>query len=299
MRRSSNSLHRIHISIHMERSYSLPTCTAWWHPRRRQRQRRVAGHMPGQCTLSAMLQDVIPSWWQAHNMRAAALPQLPPFTTRVPPCAVAVSPGPGHRARWRPWRRASLTSPGCKPRHSGASQLKSGSWTCAQMYTCHSPSHTMLAAGLANPSVCSRHRSSAAPHWPRTMASGGEKPRALVLGAEDRTVVVTRLARSVLRFQDDFLSRESSPAGLLCQAGRRSGALPMLAVLHVVSPRYRTARPGAAVPRHCVKASHTLGPSRCPPRPHERVPTLLAAGLAPRRRGGQPDCANDKGRAPQ
>lgn len=53
-----------------------------------------------------------------------------------------------------------------------------------------------------------------------------EVPRALCLTPEDRGVIVGRLARAVLRFQDEFLSRESSPAGLLCQARlRRLSAL--------------------------------------------------------------------------
>lgn len=53
----------------------------------------------------------------------------------------------------------------------------------------------------------------------RTMA--GEEPsgpRSLVLTAQDRAIVVSRLARAVLRFQDSFLCSEGSPAGLLCQA---------------------------------------------------------------------------------
>jgi hypothetical protein len=41
--------------------------------------------------------------------------------------------------------------------------------------------------------------------------------RALVLTPQDRGVIVSRLARAVLSFQDNFLSRESSPSGLLCQ----------------------------------------------------------------------------------
>jgi hypothetical protein len=102
------------------------------------------------------------------------------------------------------------------------------------------------------------------------MASG-EKPRALVLSAEDRTVVVTRLARSVLRFQDDFLSRDSSPAGLLCQAGRCWGPLPWLPVLHVGSPACRTAAAyatylGAAPkpPTPCAASRWPALPSRKP-----------------------------------
>ena len=44
-----------------------------------------------------------------------------------------------------------------------------------------------------------------------------QQPRALVLAEDDRIVVIKRLARAVLKFQDKFLDRESSPAGLLCQ----------------------------------------------------------------------------------
>lgn len=48
--------------------------------------------------------------------------------------------------------------------------------------------------------------------------------RALVLTPQDRGVIVGRLARAVLSFQDNFLSRESSPSGLLCQVRRRRHA---------------------------------------------------------------------------
>ena len=50
------------------------------------------------------------------------------------------------------------------------------------------------------------------------------------------------------------------------------------------------------IPRCCAKATHPL---RCVsvarPALTKAVRTLLAAGLAPRRRGGQPDCAEDQG----
>eukprot|EP00887_Chlorella_sp_A99_P004335 scaffold15.g4335.t1 len=36
-------------------------------------------------------------------------------------------------------------------------------------------------------------------------------------GTQDRQILISRLARAVLAFQDSFLAREGSPAGLLCQ----------------------------------------------------------------------------------
>lgn len=48
--------------------------------------------------------------------------------------------------------------------------------------------------------------------------------RALVLTPQDRGVIVGRLARAVLSFQDTFLSREASPSGLLCQVRRLAAA---------------------------------------------------------------------------
>ena len=53
-----------------------------------------------------------------------------------------------------------------------------------------------------------------------------QAPRALVLQAEDRAVLIARLARAVLRFQDEFLSAEASPAGLLVQVRRGGGGGP-------------------------------------------------------------------------
>nr|BBA57679.1 nitrate assimilation regulatory protein [Parachlorella kessleri] len=53
-----------------------------------------------------------------------------------------------------------------------------------------------------------------------------QQPRALVLAEDDRIVVIKRLARAVLKFQDNFLDRESSPAGLLCQASSTLVWLP-------------------------------------------------------------------------
>lgn len=69
-----------------------------------------------------------------------------------------------------------------------------------------------------------------------------QQPRALVLSSLDRDVVIRRLARAVLKFQDEFLERDSSPAGLLCQVSAgllvwpsalRTAAGPGLLVLHL------------------------------------------------------------------
>ncbi|KAL4420427.1 hypothetical protein ABPG75_010083 [Micractinium tetrahymenae] len=46
----------------------------------------------------------------------------------------------------------------------------------------------------------------------------GEPPRALVLQHSDRQLVIGKLARSCLSFQEAFLTKPKSPAGLLCQA---------------------------------------------------------------------------------
>ncbi|PRW21123.1 RWP-RK domain-containing transcription factor [Chlorella sorokiniana] len=53
--------------------------------------------------------------------------------------------------------------------------------------------------------------------WRRVGSPRMSDVRALVLTPQDRGVIVSRLARAVLSFQDNFLSRESSPSGLLCQ----------------------------------------------------------------------------------
>ena len=56
-----------------------------------------------------------------------------------------------------------------------------------------------------------------------------EGPRALVLAHEsDKVLVIKRLARAVLKFQDIFLSQEEGrPAGLLCQVRWHVPLLPI------------------------------------------------------------------------
>ena len=90
---------------------------------------------------------------------------------------------------------------------------------------------------------------------PGTMPAGGRQaggqeeapaaPRALCLTPEDRGVIVGRLARAVLRFQDEFLSRGDSPAGLLCQA--RPGTP------HDCRESHAGGRAPLARCRHCVR----------------------------------------------
>lgn len=58
---------------------------------------------------------------------------------------------------------------------------------------------------------------------PTSMPTTGEAPRALCLAAADRDVIVRRLGAAVISFQQAFLSREQSPAGLLCQVRQRRG----------------------------------------------------------------------------
>ena len=116
-------------------------------------------------------------------------------------------------------------------------------------------------------------------------SAAGEKPRALVLSAEDKQIVIQRLARAVLRFQEAFLSRDSSPAGLLCQASartRKPGAL--LAV---------SQRPPSGVRRSWTRRDnisgvisvhshrHTSDPAG---NPLDTAPAPLCAGLAARGR---------------
>lgn len=82
--------------------------------------------------------------------------------------------------------------------------------------------------------------------------------RALVLTPQDRRVVVGRLARAVLSFQDTFLSRESSPAGLLCQvrpaaaASRAAACVPGACCLAVTAVWPWVDASAADVARHCL-----------------------------------------------
>jgi hypothetical protein len=193
---------------------------------------------------------------------------------QLPPCAAVFRPAPPTVFSWAPaygasGQHVSLASPGRKPWQSGSIWGPGP----AQNLLCHCPGHSMGNAGRPCGEILGRaacHRSSPGPCWQPAMASGGEKPRALVLSADDRTVVVTRLARSVLRFQDDFLSRDSSPAGLLCQAGRRWGALPWLPVLHVGSQACRTAAAYATDLGAVPKPPTPCARSRCPALPSRK-----------------------------
>lgn len=128
----------------------------------------------------------------------------------------------------------------------------------------------------------------------------GEPPRALVLQHSDLQLVIGKLARSCLSFQEAFLTKPKSPAGLLCQVGMGNG----LRLLHLRLPRALSdlsnpqnarkqrwvAAPGS-LERGAVSDELFLAGSGA-----ERVATRpCAAGVDSRCCGGQPDCAQDQG----
>lgn len=137
-----------------------------------------------------------------------------------------------------------------------------------------------------------------------TMPAAGEVsppplPRSLVLTTEDRSIVVSRLARACLHFQDTFLSRKGSPAGLLCQVRALQGPLrrcrrpapAMGATLFRVQPEQPAYRAQARLCRsplllHGVGSSGAQTSVHCSDSPE---------GMAARGGGRKPDCAEDEG----
>ena len=122
----------------------------------------------------------------------------------------------GHRQQFtRPPRQPG----GCRSLSRAAAP--SASPGCSALPPCRRIHDARLPSQLAPP-IRAGPAAAAAATLSRTLPALPQSDvRALVLTPQDRRVVVGRLARAVLSFQDTFLSRDSSPSGLLCQVRRR------------------------------------------------------------------------------